>query len=70
MGRNIGFIKKANLLFNSKLDKAISIVITKNLVVNDSEKLLIVYDSKKEKLARRFKRISSGMKILAGRRSN
>jgi leucyl aminopeptidase (aminopeptidase T) len=59
MVKSIGFIKKANLLFNTGLDKAISIIITKNLEVKKSESLLIVYDLKKEHLAKRFKTVAS-----------
>ena len=59
MAINTGYIKKANLLFNSKLEVAISIIITKNLAVKRDEKILIVYDSGKAELAKKFKKVSS-----------
>ncbi|MBR9700012.1 aminopeptidase [Candidatus Woesearchaeota archaeon] len=41
----------------SKLDKAISIVYSKNLGVKQQESVVIVYDVRKERLAKRFKKI-------------
>lgn len=58
MARNIGFIKRVSSLFKSKLDKAISIIVTKNLAVKKEEGLLIVYDSKKVMIAKRFLKIA------------
>jgi leucyl aminopeptidase (aminopeptidase T) len=59
MAGNTGFIKKAGLLFNSSLEKAVSIIIKKNLAVRHDEKLLIVYDSKKSELAKKFRKVAS-----------
>lgn len=61
MAKNTGYTKKASLLFKSKLDKAISIIITKNLAVKKNESLLIIYDSRKASLAKRFKEIASAL---------
>lgn len=61
MAKNTGFIKKANSLFNSKLDKSISIILTKNLAVKSNESLLIIYDANKSRLAKRFKVIASSL---------
>ena len=61
MAKNIGFIKKVSSLFKSKLDKAISIIVTKNLAVKKEEGLLVVYDSKKSALAKRFIEVASSL---------
>ena len=52
MKRNTGYIKKVNSLF--RLDRAIQIVLHKNLDIKSSESLLIIYDKKKVALAKRF----------------
>jgi leucyl aminopeptidase (aminopeptidase T) len=57
MGKNIGFIEKVSLL--SKIDIAISIIINKNLAVKRDERLAIVYDHSKSKLAKRFETVAS-----------
>ena len=62
MVKNTGFIRKVSSLFKTKIDKAISIIVTKNLAVKKEESLLIIYDSKKSKLAKRF--IDVSKKIL------
>ncbi|MBD3164935.1 aminopeptidase [Candidatus Woesearchaeota archaeon] len=58
MGKSIGYIKKENLLFN-KLDKAVSIIITKNLGIRKNESLLVVYDSRQHELAKKFSEVAS-----------
>jgi leucyl aminopeptidase (aminopeptidase T) len=58
MVKNIGFIKKEDLLFN-RLDRAISTIITKNMDIKQKESLLIVYDSNKKNLAKKFESIAS-----------
>ncbi|MCK5281976.1 MAG: aminopeptidase [Nanoarchaeota archaeon] len=61
MAKNTGYIKKGSLLFNSRLDKSILTIITKNLAIKKSESVLIVFDSKKQEIAERFKKIASSM---------
>jgi len=56
MARNIGFIRKGNLL--SRLDRALSHILEKNLGVKEHETVLIAYDSEHARLAKRFKEIS------------
>jgi aminopeptidase len=59
MVKRFGFIGTGDLLFSSKIDSAISIILTKNLCIKKSESLIIIYDSKKEDIARRFFEVSS-----------
>ncbi len=63
MERSIGFIKKAGLL--SRLDRAISHILTKNLDVREHETVLIAYDREHAGLAKRFRNIAySPVKML------
>ncbi len=55
MVNNTGYIRKENLLFSSRLKKAICTILSKNLKIRKSESLLIVHDKNHARLAMKFR---------------